>query len=125
MCTVTVVIEITSTIMSPNLSLFTFLYMYSYSFIARLDTILRKFQQVCINRILFKHAFQNDILSAVLIILCGLFINGPYALITTAVSNDLVSHIIIILILRQYYITLIKHGLIYHLYYIRRCTVSK
>jgi hypothetical protein len=27
---------------------------------------------------------------AVLILLCGLFINGPYALITTAVSNDLV-----------------------------------
>lgn len=27
---------------------------------------------------------------AVLIIFCGLFINGPYALITTAVSNDLV-----------------------------------
>lgn len=23
--------------------------------------------------------------------LCGLFINGPYAVITTAVSNDLVS----------------------------------
>ena len=27
---------------------------------------------------------------AVLIVFCGLFINGPYALITTAVSNDLV-----------------------------------
>ncbi len=25
--------------------------------------------------------------------MCGLFINGPYALITTAVSSDLVSHL--------------------------------
>uniref|UniRef100_A0A1X7TVC1 Major facilitator superfamily (MFS) profile domain-containing protein n=1 Tax=Amphimedon queenslandica TaxID=400682 RepID=A0A1X7TVC1_AMPQE len=30
--------------------------------------------------------------SIVLIIFCGLFINGPYALITTAVSNDLGTH---------------------------------
>ena len=30
------------------------------------------------------------ILILALIIFCGLFINGPYALITTAVSNDLV-----------------------------------
>ena len=29
-------------------------------------------------------------LSSVFILLCGLFINGPYALITTAISNDLV-----------------------------------
>ena len=33
----------------------------------------------------------SDVLYAALIIFCGLFINGPYALITTAVSTDLVS----------------------------------
>ena len=31
-----------------------------------------------------------NIAIAVFIMLCGLFINGPYALITTAVSSDLV-----------------------------------
>ena len=30
------------------------------------------------------------LLTLVLIIFCGLFVNGPYALITTAVSSDLV-----------------------------------
>ena len=39
-----------------------------------------------------------NIVIAVLIMLCGLFINGPYALITTAVSSDLVREFTIYII---------------------------
>ena len=36
------------------------------------------------------YSLNINCFAAVLIIFCGAFINGPYALITTAVSNDLV-----------------------------------
>ncbi|CAI8051847.1 Putative glycerol-3-phosphate transporter 2 [Geodia barretti] len=35
---------------------------------------------------------ESYALTVCLVMLCGLFINGPYAVITTAVSNDLGTH---------------------------------
>lgn len=39
--------------------------------------------------------YNNPPLVSVLMIATGLFVNGPYALITTAVSANLVSHVVV------------------------------
>ncbi|XP_026518473.1 glucose-6-phosphate exchanger SLC37A2-like, partial [Terrapene carolina triunguis] len=48
---------------------------------------------LCFQLFLYNHVGQNGIGSSVaMLIICGALVNGPYALITTAVSADLGTH---------------------------------